>query len=121
MDKPKKTPARKPRQFPRRGERLLSGRVSETPTINVYEAKARFSELIDRAAGGEEIVVAKAGKPVARIVPLPPARPRRVPGLLKGKIWVADDFDDPLPPEIQKYFDDPQIFPPDYDDDGNPR
>lgn len=93
-------------------------RVSEPATLNVYEAKTRFSELIDRAAAGEEIVIAKAGTPVARIVPLPPppAHRRPGPGQSKGKIWIADDFDDPLPPEIQKYFDDPVIFPPDDDE-----
>jgi prevent-host-death family protein len=92
-------------------------RVSEPHTVNLYEAKTRLSELVDRAAAGEEIVIAKAGTPMARLVPLPPAPPKRVPGQLKGQIWVSDDFDDPLPPEIQKYFDDPQIFPPDVDDE----
>jgi prevent-host-death family protein len=92
-------------------------RVSEPHTVNLYEAKTRLSELVDRAAEGEEIVIAKAGTPMARLVPLPPAPPKRTPGLLKEQIWVADDFDDPLPPEIQKYFDDPVIFPPDVDDE----
>jgi len=92
-----------------------ASRVSEPHTVNLYEAKTRLSELVDRAADGEEIVIAKAGTPMARLVPLSPAPPKRVPGQLKGKIWVSDDFDDPLPPEIQKYFDDPQIFPPDVD------
>ena len=110
---------------PRKRARPQPGpqRVSEPDTLHVYEAKTRFSELIDRAAAGEEIVIAKAGTPVARIVPLPPPpQPRRRPGpgQLKGKIWVADDFDDPLPPEIQKYFDDPVIFPPDDDEEPTP-
>jgi len=94
------------------------GRVSEPHTVNLYEAKTRLSELVDRAADGEEIVIAKSGTPMARLVPLPAAQPRRRPGpgQLKGKLWVSDDFDDPLPPEIQKYFDDPVIFPPDDDE-----
>lgn len=98
-------------------------RVSEPATYNLYEAKTQLSELVDRAAGGEEIVIAKAGTPMARLSPLPPSEKPvlRRPGGWKGKIWVADDFDDPLPPEIQQYFDDPQIFPPDYDDQENPR
>ena len=106
----------KPKKYPTNSKPRAS-RVSEPHTVNLYEAKTRLSELVDRAAEGEEIVIAKAGTPMARLVPLPPAPPKRVPGQLKGKIWVSDDFDDPLPPEIQKYFDDPQIFPPDVDDE----
>jgi prevent-host-death family protein len=76
--------------------------VSET--INLYEAKTHLSELVERAAAGEEIIIAKAGKPRARLVPLAEERKPRVPGALKGQIWVADDFDDPLPPDILGYF-----------------
>ncbi|GJG86982.1 hypothetical protein tb265_21630 [Gemmatimonadetes bacterium T265] len=90
-----------------------SPRVSEPTTLNLYEAKTHLSDLVDRAAAGEEIVIAKAGTPMARLVPLPaPDKPPlRKPGLLKGKIWVADDFDDPLPPDIQDALEDPKIFP----------
>lgn len=73
-------------------------------TLNLYEAKTHLSRLVDRAAGGEEIIIAKNGKPLARLVPLEVKKPRE-PGGWKGKIWVADDFDDPLPPQIQRYFD----------------
>ncbi|MDQ3605775.1 MAG: type II toxin-antitoxin system Phd/YefM family antitoxin, partial [Gemmatimonadota bacterium] len=73
-------------------------------TVNIYEAKTHLSELVERAAAGEEIIIAKAGKPRARLVPLTEGRKPRQPGALKGKIWVADDFDDPLPPEILGYF-----------------
>lgn len=69
-------------------------------TVNLYDAKTKLSELVDRAAAGEEIVIAKAGKPKARLGPLAPTRPRRKPGVWKGKVWIADDFDAPLPPEI---------------------
>ncbi len=64
--------------------------------VNVYEAKTQLSKLIDAAAGGEEIVIARAGRPVAKLVPVEP-RPaeRRRFGLLKGKIWVAPDWDSP--------------------------
>ncbi len=73
-------------------------------TVNLYEAKTRLSELVDRASAGEEIVIAKAGSPKARLVPLaPPAKPRR-PGGWEGKVWVADDFDAPLPPDILRHF-----------------
>jgi prevent-host-death family protein len=73
-------------------------------TVNLYEAKTHLSELVERAAAGEEIIIAKAGKPRARLVPLAEERKPRVPGALKGQISVADDFDDPLPPEILGYF-----------------
>jgi prevent-host-death family protein len=73
--------------------------------VNIYEAKTHFSELVERAAGGEEIVIAKAGEPRARLVPLAPVkRPRRKPGLWKGKAWISDDFDAPLPEVIQRAF-----------------
>ena len=61
--------------------------------INVYEAKTQLSKLIDRAAAGEELILGKAGKPMARLVPFRPERPPRRPGALAGKISVADDFD----------------------------
>ncbi|HEY2730062.1 MAG TPA: type II toxin-antitoxin system prevent-host-death family antitoxin [Polyangia bacterium] len=70
-----------------------------TKPINLYDAKTQLSRLVDRAADGEEIVIAKAGKPRARLVPLA-KKSRRKPGLWKGKIWIARDFDAPLPPEI---------------------
>jgi prevent-host-death family protein len=73
-------------------------------TFNLYEAKTHLSELVERAAAGEEIIIAKAGKPRARLVPLATERPQREPGQLKGQIWIADDFDDPLPPEILRGF-----------------
>ena len=71
--------------------------------VNVHAAKTHFSKLLDRVQKGEEIVIAKAGKPVARLVPF--ARPGERPlGLDAGKVWIAPDFDAPLPPEIQKSF-----------------
>jgi prevent-host-death family protein len=63
--------------------------------VNIAEAKARFSELIEKAVLGEEVIVAKDNKPVAKIVPLRPAKPE--PGTGKGHIrWISDDFDAPL-------------------------
>ena len=67
-------------------------------TVNIREAKAQFSRLVDAAAGGEEIVIAKAGTPTARLVPLGRLNIERRFGGLKGKIHVADEFDAPLPP-----------------------
>lgn len=72
--------------------------------VNIYQAKTQLSRLVERAAAGEEIIIARAGKPRARLVALPSKRPKRVPGLLKGKIWISDDFNDPLPDDIQAAF-----------------
>jgi prevent-host-death family protein len=65
--------------------------------VNVHEAKTHLSRLLDRAAAGEEIVVARAGRPVARLVALAPDRRPRAPGQLRGKISIADDFDQTPP------------------------
>ena len=67
---------------------------------NLYEAKSALSRLVDRAAAGEEIVIAKSGHPLAKLVPLARKRARRRPGGWKGKIWIADDFDAPLPEDV---------------------
>lgn len=68
--------------------------------INIHAAKTQLSKLLDAAAAGEEVIIAKAGKPVAKLVPIDRAlEPRRL-GILDGKIHVPDDFDDPLPDEI---------------------
>ncbi len=72
--------------------------------VNLHEAKTHLSRLVDRAAAGEEIVIARAGKPVARLVALRPARAPRVLGVAAGQPWsIADDFD-VLPPEIAAAF-----------------
>ena len=72
--------------------------------VNVHAATTQLSKLLARVAAGEEIVIARAGKPVARLVPVEKKRARRIAGMDAGKVWIADDFDAPLPPEIQKYF-----------------
>lgn len=72
--------------------------------VNIHAAKTHFSRLVERAAKGEEIVIARAGRPVARLVPLAsPGRPRH-PGLLKGRIRIAKDFDAPLPDDTARLF-----------------
>jgi prevent-host-death family protein len=73
-------------------------------TVNIHEAKTQFSKLIEAVARGEEIVIAKAGKPAARLVPVQPEKPVRKPGALKGKMRIATDFDAPLPDELQAAF-----------------
>lgn len=69
---------------------------------NLYEAKSALSQLVERAAAGEEIIIAKNGSPMAKLVPV--SRPKRQPGGWEGRIRIADDFDDALPPEIQAAF-----------------
>jgi len=68
--------------------------------VNVHEAKTNFSKLLQRVALGEEITIAKAGVPVAKLVPVHAEQGKRPLGFLKGEIWMADDFDAPLPPDI---------------------
>lgn len=69
--------------------------------VNIHQAKTHLSRLVEQAARGEEIVIAKAGKPVARLVALvEPKQAKRKPGALKGRGWVADDFDAPLPENL---------------------
>ncbi|MFM9884637.1 MAG: type II toxin-antitoxin system Phd/YefM family antitoxin [Burkholderiales bacterium] len=73
--------------------------------VNIHDAKTHFSRLVDQAAAGEEIVIAKAGKPVARLMPLArPQRAKRRLGLAKGKLGVPDDFDRMFADEIEKLF-----------------
>ncbi|MBN1267422.1 MAG: type II toxin-antitoxin system Phd/YefM family antitoxin [Anaerolineales bacterium] len=64
---------------------------------NIHEAKTHFSHLINRAVSGEEVIIAKAGKPIARLIPYQTDTPTRVPGIEKGKIVIKPDFDSPLP------------------------
>jgi prevent-host-death family protein len=70
--------------------------------LNVHDAKTHLSRLLDRVAAGEEIVLGKNGKPVAKLVPIQPIVRR--PGSLKGKIKIAADFDAPLPPGLAAAF-----------------
>lgn len=71
--------------------------------LNLYEAKTQLSALVDEAAAGAEIVIAKAGRPMAKLVPIRAARLRR-PGRAKGRIWLADDFEAPLPTSVLDAF-----------------
>jgi prevent-host-death family protein len=64
---------------------------------NIHEAKTHFSKLLRRVMSGEEIVIARAGKPIARIVPIESGGSSRVPGNDAGKVILHEDFDDPLP------------------------
>jgi len=73
-------------------------------TVNLYQAKTHLSDLVERAAFGEEIIIAKAGQPKAMLVPYSQPKTKRAPGRLKGTIWIGDDFDAPLPPGIADAF-----------------
>jgi prevent-host-death family protein len=79
-------------------------KVSEP--VSLYNAKTHLSELVEKAAAGTEIIISKSGKPKARLVPLETEdlKQLRVPGKGKGQVWISDDFDDPLPPEILALF-----------------
>jgi prevent-host-death family protein len=70
-------------------------------SVNLYDAKTHLSSLVERAAEGEEIVIAKAGRALARLVSMgSKPKPKRKPGAWKGKVWVARDFDAPLPADL---------------------
>jgi prevent-host-death family protein len=72
--------------------------------VNIHEAKTHLSKLLERVALGEEVVIAKAGKPVAKLVPIDRTRPKFQFGSAKGQFVVPDDFNDPLPKEIEDLF-----------------
>lgn len=72
--------------------------------VNIHQAKTHFSKLVDAVMLGEEIIIAKAGKPAAKLVPITTEKPNRKPGALKGKIKIAKDFDAALPDDILDAF-----------------
>ena len=77
--------------------------VTHTEIVNVHAAKTQLSRLLERAEAGEEIVIGRAGKPIAKLVPYIPDRPKRVFGALKGQIVIHGDFND-LDAEIEREF-----------------
>ena len=79
---------------------------------NIHEAKTHLSRLVEQVAKGKEIIIGKAGKPMAKLVPYLEKKEPRKPGRLKGKIWMSDDFNDDLPPDILASFYESEIFPP---------
>lgn len=72
--------------------------------INIYEAKTHFSKLISRVMSGEEIIIGKAGKPIARLIPFSEKPHDRKPGTAAEMILVGSDFDSPLPEDVQAGF-----------------
>jgi prevent-host-death family protein len=73
-------------------------------TVNIYEAKTRLSQLVDQAASGDDVVVSRNGRPLARLTRLEPSTRKVRFGVLKGRITVPDDFDKPLPPSVRRVF-----------------
>jgi prevent-host-death family protein len=71
--------------------------------VNIHEAKTHLSRLLQRVACGEEVTIANAGVPVARLVPVEKSQVKRKLGIDKGKIWISDDFDAPAP-ELEGLF-----------------
>lgn len=71
--------------------------------VNIHEAKTHLSRLLHRVAAGEEVVIARSGKPIAKLVPFVVSK-QRVGGLDRGKVWIADDFDAPLDSETLALF-----------------
>ena len=73
-------------------------------TVNVHEAKTQLSRLIEAAEAGEEVIIARAGKPVVRLMPLKANKPRRQLGMLAGQLTVPEDFDAPLADDVLDSF-----------------
>ena len=70
------------------------------PQVNIYDAKTNFSKLIERVEAGEEVIIARGGRQVARLTALASDRPKIRFGVLKGAIHIPDDFDEPLPDDV---------------------
>jgi prevent-host-death family protein len=75
-----------------------------TMTVNVHDAKTQLSQLLLRISRGEEVIIARAGKPVARLIPFAAQPVRRAAGSAVGQVWMAPDFDAPLPDDILAAF-----------------
>lgn len=72
--------------------------------VNIHEAKTHLSRLLQRVAAGEEVTIARAGTPVARLVAVDEKMPTRPLGFARDQVWVADDFDAPLPDDLLAAF-----------------
>jgi prevent-host-death family protein len=78
--------------------------MSATIIFNIHDAKTHFSKILHRIEAGEEIIIAKAGKPVAKVIPFKATKHQRIFGLLKGKMKIPPNFDAPLPKKLLKVF-----------------
>ena len=78
--------------------------VNMTKVVKLYDAKTHLSDLVERAAQGEEFIIAKGEEPKARLIPVAREARQRVPGAWEGRLWISEDFDAPLPPEVSAAF-----------------
>jgi prevent-host-death family protein len=78
--------------------------------VNVYEAKSQLSKLLEQVENGDEIVIARNGRPIAKLVPLQRRTEPRVPGAWQGKVWMADDFDE-TDEELIELWENSPLFP----------
>ncbi len=74
-----------------------------TETVNMHQAKSTLSRLVERALAGEDVIIARNGEPLVRLVPVAKERKPRVPGRLKGKVWMAPDFDEMSEEELRDW------------------
>lgn len=72
--------------------------------VNIHHAKTYLSRLIEQVRKGDTVIISKAGKPVAKLTAIDSLPPPRQPGSMRGQIWIAPDFDDPLPESILRAF-----------------
>ncbi|OGT47249.1 MAG: hypothetical protein A3E82_06595 [Gammaproteobacteria bacterium RIFCSPHIGHO2_12_FULL_38_11] len=79
--------------------------------VNIHEAKTNLSKLLQEVMHGQEVIIAKAGVPIAVIKPIEAKKPKRIFGSMKGEIWVSDNFDDPLSDEDLDLWYNGDIFP----------
>jgi prevent-host-death family protein len=94
----------KPDQARYTKQKTKFGQEQRVTKVNLYEAKTQLSRLVERAAAGEEIVIAKGGRPLARLVPLAQRTAPRELGFLAGRVRVSSDFDAPLPEDLAVAF-----------------
>ena len=71
--------------------------------VNMHQAKSSLSRLVERALAGEDVVIARNGEPLVRLVPIPKKQEPRIPGRMKGKIWIAPDFDQMSEEELKDW------------------
>jgi prevent-host-death family protein len=74
-----------------------------TEVVNMHQAKTSLSRLVERALAGEDVVIARNGQPLVRLVPIPQKREPRIPGRSKGRIWIAPDFDTMTEEELKDW------------------
>ena len=74
-----------------------------TEVVNMHQAKSSLSRLVERALAGEDVVIARDGEPLVRLVPIPKRREPRIPGRMNGKIWIAPEFDQMSEEELKDW------------------